>query len=352
MAVFSYTAVDERRNVVRGTVAGASPRQARDELRAKGLAVQTISAESANGSAYARISWAWPGAFGAKVAIFVRELATLLAVGVPLLEGLDTLVRQQRGAMRMALLLLRDEIASGASLAEAMARQPHVFDPLAVSMVEVGEATGNLDSVLEQLAEFKQRSLEFKDRVLTALFYPAIVLSVSLSVSVFLMRFVVPMLLTNLLEARRTLPWPTRVLKGMSDILVDHGAWLLILVIIVAVGIAMGLRTRSGRRLWNRVLLWIPVIGPMARKQEIARMALVVASMMRSGIVFLQSLAIASRSTGNLLMREALDQCHDQVISGRDIGEAMEATGYFPPLVVQVFSVGQKTGRLEEMLQR
>lgn len=350
MTVFIYTAAKNGSEVVQGTIAADSPREARERLRAQGLSVQQMSGQK---SVVTRKKlWRRPNRHAADVTFAVRELSTLLAVGIPLLEALDTLVKQHRGKFRTAMLMLRDRVASGSSLKDAMAEQPLVFDSLCINMVEVGENAGNLDVVLGQLASFNERYLELKDRVITAILYPTLVLFLSIGVSIFLMTVVVPMLLTNLLEAGRPLPLPTRILKSLSDILTNQGWWLFAVAVGVATASLAAVRTTKGRRLWHRAVLSLPIVGQMARKQAIARIALVVSTLMKSGIVFLKAVEIAGRSSRNLVIQEALSEGCDAVGAGRDIGPALEKTGVFPPMVVQMFAVGQQTGRLEETLDR
>ncbi|HVA51071.1 MAG TPA: type II secretion system F family protein [Pirellulales bacterium] len=350
MPVFSYQAIAADKKTTRGTVTADGAKQARDQLRRRGLLVQTIQQTAV--AERRAFTLPWSRRFGSKVTSTIRELATLLGVGIPVTDALDTLAQQQRGAYRTALLILRDRVAAGASLAEAMAEQPDVFDPLCIRMVEVGENSGTLEAVLEQLAGFKERASELKDRVLTALLYPAIVFAVSLAVSLFLMIVVVPMLLTNLLEAGRKLPWPTRVLKAMSDLLVERGWIPAALLAAGACAMVVCLRTSGGRRTWHRFLLRLPLIGSMARKQTIARIALVLSTLIRSGIVYLKAVEIVVRSTSNVVFREALEQSAKEVGAGIEISTSLERTGVFPPLVVHIFSVGQQSGRLEEMLER
>lgn len=351
MPVFAYRAFDRRHAALTGSIAADSPRQARDKLRARGLLIEEIRSQEAGRRARAR--WLFRKRAGAaRSAAALREPATLLSVGVDLPEALGTLARQHRGFFQTALLLLSDRISGGARLAEAMGEQPGVFDELTVRMVEVGENTGNLEEVLDQLADFQERSLQLKDRVIGALLYPAIVFSTALGVSLFLMTVVVPMLLTNLIEAGKTLPWPTRVLKGMSDFLLGYG-WLLVPGGVgLTIAVAILLRTARGRRVWHRLVLRIPLIGSLARRQAISRLAATMATLIRSGIVYLRAAEIAARTTGNGVFREALEKSSRQIAAGRDIGAALEQTGVFPPLVIHVFSVGQASGRLEEMLDR
>jgi type II secretory pathway component PulF len=351
MSVFAYSAVDMNAALVRGTLAADSPRQAREQLRARGLTVQEMHDQLATASKV-WVPWRRTGRHATKLAALIRELATLVGAGIQITQALDTLAGQYRGDFRNAVLLLRDGVSSGRSLAECMGEQPETFDALCVHMVEVGENSGNLDEVLDQLASFNERYLELKDRVVTALLYPALVLFLSVGVAIFLMTVVVPMLLDNLLEAGQQLPWPTRILKTASDVLTHHGPIFAIVCVLGAVALGSVLRTSRGRKAWHRCLLRLPVFGVMSRKQGIARVALIVSTLMKSGIVFLSAIEIAARSTKNLVLRDSLKQTQADVAAGRDIGEAMERTGAFPAMVIQIFTVGQQSGKLEEMLER
>ncbi len=351
MTVFQYTAIGADQRVVRGTIGGETPWEARQQLRELGLVVRDVR-NAADVLPRHRFLWRPRRYHSVRVTEATRELATLLAVDVPLSEALDTLITQYQGRFQTSLLLVRDRVAAGVPLAAAMREQPHVFDSLSVCMVEVGENAGNLENVLQRLADFKERSLQLKDRVLSALLYPAIVFSVSMGVSLFLMGFVVPMLLENLDDVGRQLPWPTRLLKGLSDILTHYGMWVALAAIVSLAVLTFAIRTQRGCRIWHGCLLRLPLVGPMARKQEISRVVFVIATLMQSGIVFLDALRLASETTRNPLMRDALAACERQVGAGTDIGDSLRQSSFFPALVVHVFSVGQKSGRLEEMLEQ
>lgn len=376
MAVFSYTATEVDASVTTGTIVADTPRQARDQLRGRGLTIHQIVEQV--GSAKSRLADGKTGALSPLLAVvdhlanlpkklgsgkkrifvvdFVRELSTLLGVGTPLLEAIDLLVKQHPKAFKPLLLKLRDRVASGVSLADAMHEQSvvngGVFDEVTISMTEVGENAGTLDTVLAEVADFKERSAQLKGKISSALIYPAIVLTVGLGVSIFLMTYVVPGLLHSLIRAGRRLPTVTKLVKGVSDMLV-HDWWLLLLIALglFALGAAV-LSTTAGRRIWDRFLLRVPGLGDLIRKQAIVRIAFVIATLMRSGIAFEKAIAIAQRSTWNVILREALHRCQEAVTAGRDIGAALEHTRAFPITVVQVFSLGQQSGRLEQMLER
>ncbi len=354
MPVFAYRAIDG----VTGTIIADSPRTARDALRSRGITIHSIQHSDPSPA---------PGVPGlvsglslgllrkrreSKAVAFIRDLATMLAIGVPILESLDTSIRQQRGAMRCSIQILRDDIANGLSLAEAMARQPRLFDELCTSIVEVGESTGSLPEALEQLADFKERSLQFRNKVGGALLYPAIVLMMALGVSIFLMTVVVPRLLTGLLEAGRDVPLATQIVKTTSDALLDWWWLMLIIVMTFVAMIAALLSTENGLRLYHGLILRIPGVGSMVRKQAVVRLSVVLSALLRSGVVFVSALGVAERVTRNRVIRDALAGCRSAVTGGGDIAPALEKAAVFPPTVIQVFTVGQHSGELEKMLDR
>jgi type II secretory pathway component PulF len=351
LAVYTYKAFEPTSKLaatLSGTVAADTPRQARDVLRQRGLTVEhlaEVQAEKVH-------RWSGRGRDRHKVTSFARELSTLLAVGTPLTEALESIALQHKSSFRATLLLLREQVSAGSSLATAMASQPAVFDELCVNLIEVGEDAGTLDVALERLARFRERSEQFRGKVGTALLYPGIVLFTAIAVSIFLMSYVVPGILQPLMEARRVLPLPTRIVKGFSDFLIQWG-WLAGLVAL-AVAMLWGtlLNTTRGRRTWDSMLLRLPVLGPLIKKAAVVRIVVIIETLLQSGVVFVRAIQVARKSTRNVVLREALAQCEAAISAGRDIAPALAASGAFPPLVIQVFSVGQQSGRLEEMLQR
>jgi general secretion pathway protein F len=351
MAVFSYTGTDRSSSLVHGTVAADTPRQARDQLRGQGVRVRKLSENAGKSVSRWRPNFSLSST-KTQWATAVHELAMMLHAGIPMLDALDTISEQNQGPFRTAIIGVRDRVAAGSSLAEALRQRPDLFDAASVHMVEVGENSGTLDSVLEQLAEFKRKQLSLRDSVTTALVYPMFLICFGTAAALFLMTSVLPPLLDNLQETLDVLPWPTRVARAISDTLLSYG-WLIAIVAAAAVVIVISLlRTDKGKEFWHRMLLRIPLIGPMAIKQGVARIAMIIGTLSRSGVELTRAVELAERSTGNVIFKKALRQCGDRIAAGEEVADALQQSGAFPPLAVRVFSVGQESGKLDEMLFR
>lgn len=353
MPVYAYKALDPAKSPTQGTISADTPRQARELLRNQGLTVRAIELHSSAATGknwFSKLGQGSPKT--SQVATAIRELSTLLGAGIPILEALETVSRQYTGSFQTTLKVVHDRIKNGSSVSGALAEHPKVFDNLSVSMVDVGEQTGTLADVLSQLAEFKEKSLLFKDRVTTALAYPIFLTCVMVGVTVFLMTFVLPSLLENLVAIGKELPWPTRVVKSSSDFLINYGFMLLVVTIAAAIGIAAFLRTEQGKWLWYRTLLKLPVIGPMAKKQSLSKVALILSTLLKSGLVFDRAVEITAAANNNLVIRKSLIDVKNEVGAGQEMGVALEKQSVFPPVMIQIFRVGQESGQLEPMLDR
>lgn len=350
MAVFHYTGVKSDSSIVRGTVSADTPRQARDQLRGEGVRVKQID-EAGTTSTNTKVALALPlRSFRFQWATAIHEMAMMLHAGIPILDALDTVADQNRGPFRVAMLKVRDRVASGSSLAGALAEQPKLFDPASIHMVEVGENSGTLDSVLQQLAQFKRKQLTLRDSVTTALVYPLFLTCFGTAAAIFLMTSVLPPLLDNLEETVEVLPWPTQIARHLSNMLLDYG-WLLgALVMGILFSLIWILRTEWGQRYWHQKLLKLPILGPMTVKQGVSRIAMIIATLSRSGIELTKAVELAERSTSNRVFKNALKQLGERIAAGEDVSDALAKDGAFPPLAVRVFSVGQESGKLDEML--
>lgn len=351
MSTFQYSGVDPSGRTVRGVVSADTPRAARDRLRETGVSIRkiTIRAERKKVDFFATLR---RHRSSSALTEFLREMATLLQAGVPLLEAIDCSLPQIKKSIQSPLAELRDRIASGESLAEAMSHDAWLFDDMMRGMVRVGEHAGNLEDVLDQIASFREQSAQLQDRVISAVLYPAIVLVVSICVTLFLMTVVVPMLLSNLVELGSELPWPTRVLKAISDALLLHGWWLALMCAGVLATLTVWLRSDNGKLRAAKIMLRMPVFGSLIRKQAIGRVSLVVACLLRSGVELVEALGIASQSCSNILVRKAIEQVTHDIRTGTGLKEAIMKHRVFPPSVAQIFALGQQSGQLEGMLQR
>jgi type II secretory pathway component PulF len=271
---------------------------------------------------------------------------------VPLTEALETLARQHHRGSRIVLEQLRDRVSAGAALASAMAEHSRLFDSMCLQVTRVGEDAGTLEASLARLATHLERSRRMRGKLATAMIYPGLVLGTAVIVTFFLMTFVVPSIIEPLQEMGRPLPLTTRFVKGVSDFTLAWGWVLGLLALAGGLGLLLAVRTSRGRRAWHAFLLRLPLVGELIRKQAIVQVAVTMSTLMKSGIVFVAALQSARGATRNVILAEALERCEQAVTAGNDVGPALEKSRAFGPVVVQVFSVGQQSGRLEEMLDR
>jgi general secretion pathway protein F len=350
MGVFEYKTIDADLSVIDGTIIADSPRQARDVLRDRGLRIMSIKPRSE--SARWTMGWRKKSSSEREGITFIRELGTLLQAGIVLHSAIGTLERQHKHGFKIVIQEISDQIASGSSLAEAMGRQPLYFDSLCVSIVQVGESTGELAAALFKLAEFKEKTSKLRNRVATALMYPLIVSVIGIAVTIFLMTYVVPNLLSTLLQSGKELPAVTQLVKSTSDLLINW--WWLLLggLFIIIICVRQVLRSDAGGLAAQRLILRLPLIGELVRKENTSRIAVMMSGLLESGLQFLDALEIAKRTIRNRVFKIALEDYEEAVRAGRDIATSLEASGVFSPLVIQILAVGQNSGQLEQMLQQ
>ncbi len=351
MAVYEYKAIDVDEASVVGTIVAGTARQARDVLRERGLTIsQVLPVAEASGDSFRRRRRARRAQ--SEVVAFIRELATLLGAGIPLLKALQTLARQHRGHFRTVVEQLSDQVTAGVSLGEAMGRADAYFDEMCVSIVQVGESTGSLEDALRQLADFKEKAHRLRSSITTALVYPAVVCVIGLAVSVFLMTYVVPNLLGTLTQAGKQLPMITRIVKAVSDLLLGWWWAMLAGVSLMVAALKLILRRPGARLTADRLILRIPLIGELIRKENTSRMAVVLAALLRSGLQFVDAVRITRRTMRSRVFRRAMDDYASAVTAGRDVAGPLAASGVFSPMVVQMLTVGQQAGQIEDMLQQ
>jgi general secretion pathway protein F len=257
-----------------------------------------------------------------------------------------------RAVTKRILSQVRESVREGSSLADALSAHPDTFSDLYTGMVRAGETAGALEAVLNRLAEYSERQAEFLSKVRGALTYPIIMMCVGALIMGFLVSYVVPQVATIFEQQHAVLPLMTRVLIRLSSILAGHWFELLLLLVALAAGIAFGLSTTAGRRIYDTWLLRMPYIGPTVVRVICARFARTLATLLESGVQLLPSLGAVKRVVTNGLLAEALEESRESIREGHGMGQTLERSGLFPPLLVEMVKVGERSGDLEQMLER
>jgi len=315
------------------------------EERAAAAATQTSGLARVNVELFARVPQR-------EIALCVRQLGTLLRAGMPLVSALNAIV-EQIGQTRLAriLTLVRESVNGGASLADALGAHPRTFQPLMVNMIRAGEAGGALDVVLERLAVLLEKQASLRRKVQGALVYPIFLLVFGVLVVSFLLVKVVPSVTKIFVDMRANLPTATTVLLAISDF--AQRRWWLIALLVAAAFFALQAygRTDKGRLALDGLKLKVPMFGDLLRKVMVARFASTLSTLMASGVPLLGCLDIVRSIVLNRVLQEAIMEVRGRVQEGGAIAPAMRATGQFPPIVLHMVDVGEKSGTLEEMLE-
>lgn len=286
--------------------------------------------------------------------VFTRQFATLFTAGIPIVQGLDILAKQIENRTFGAVVgQIKASIETGSTFADAMRRHPKVFSDLYTNMVAAGEAGGVLDLVLGRLAVYIEKMMKLKKKVKGAMVYPSIVISVAVLVVAIIMIFVIPVFAKIFGEMGVALPFPTQIVIGMSNFLSGLGG-LALLVILVSTGI--GIRqyrgTKGGRKVTDRLLLNTAIVGNLLKKVAIARFSRTLGTLISSGVPILDALEICAKTAGNVIIEETINNARLDVASGKTVAEPLSRSDLFPPMVVQMISVGEASGSLDQMLEK
>jgi general secretion pathway protein F len=351
--LYAYRALDRHGRITGGTIEAESLRGARQRLRRTGVYPVELDEEreAAARRPALELSLVRERVPSRELAAMTRQLATLVAAGLPLVEALAALAEQtEREGLRRTLARVRQQLTEGRALADALADHPRIFSPLYVNMVRAGEASGALDVVLGRLADYTESQARLLAKVRSALTYPAIMLVLSSAILFFLVSYVVPKVTRIFAETQQQLPALTVVLIAVSGA-AARWWWLLLLgLAAAALGGRAWARTPAGRERIDRLTLRVPYLGRLAQKLAIARFARTLATLLASGIGLLQALDIVKNIVDNRLLARAIEQARDAIREGQSIAPPLAASGLFPPLVVHMIAVGERSGELETML--
>ena len=287
------------------------------------------------------------------LAVFTRQFATMVNAGLPLVQCMDILGRQlDKPFFKEVVLKVTADVEGGSTLAEALEKHPSVFSDLYVNMIAAGEAGGILDVILARLAQFLEKADALQRKVKGAMTYPIIVLTVAGGACIFMLMFVIPVFAKMFSDFGGTLPAPTRIVMGASNFLRDFW-WLLGSIAFVgSVAYKRYRATDAGRLVTDKAALRMPILGDVLRKSGVARFTRTLGTLIGSGVPILQGLEITSRTAGNKVLQLAIESTSRSIAQGDTIADPLKASGVFPPMVVQMISIGEQTGALDEMLSK
>ena len=373
MPRYTYVALDARGQESTGLVEARSSNEAIGQLRQAGYFPTSVYEEGKGGGPDGKAARSTAKALRAAkprerknivlfqrkkiksktLMIFTRQLATLIDSGLPLLRGLNVLAKQERDAvLKRTIDKLAEGVQGGSTFSETLAQHPFIFNNLYVNMVKAGEVGGVLELVLGRLAEFQEKAQKIKNKVIAAMVYPIIVMTMAFAIMTFLLIFIVPKFeaIFHDMLGDKPLPIITLFVIGVSSFVKNHGLILLGSIIAAVAAYKLIARTRPGRSIIDRFTLHLPLVGDVIRKTAISRFSRTLGTLVTSGVPILQALNITRDTAGNMVIASAISRVHESVKEGESIVQPLEASGVFPPMVISMIDVGEETGQLPEML--
>ncbi len=351
MAHFTYKAMDATGKEVTGKIEAATDKMASQQLRERGMRVFEVKEQGAGGDFFANFRKKKVKASDKMT--FTRQLATLIEAGLPLLRALTILTEQSENpTLREMIEDVKNSVQGGSSFSEAIAKYPDTFDKLYVSMVKAGEIGGVLEIVLDRLATFAEKDAQLMAKVKSAMVYPMIMVLVAVIVITILMAFVIPQFTELFGSMGAQLPFPTRILISISDVI--KGYWWAIFGAMAGLyyGSQAWFKTSAGERWRDGMMLKLPVFGELTRKMITARFTRTLGTLIQSGVPILQALSIVKDTTGNVVVGEAMDSVAAAVTEGEPLATPLHKLGVFAPMVTNMIAVGEETGALDQMLIR
>ena len=301
----------------------------------------------------AGVAFFQPKVTGKDVVIFTRQLSTMIDAGLPLVQALEILEKQQANPTFKRLLnSVRTDVEAGSTLADSMRKHPKVFDNLFTNMIEAGETGGILDTILSRLAVFMEKAMALGKKIKGAMTYPTICLALSVIILAVILIFVIPVFSEMFTSFGRALPLPTQIVISMSNFVKAYILYIVIAVIVFIYIFRKIYGTEKGRLSVDRMLLLMPLVGELLRKVAVSKFTRTLGTMLHSGVPILEALQVVPRTANNKVIERAVYRVADSIAEGRPIAEPLEESGVFPNMVVQMISVGESVGALDTMLDK
>jgi type IV pilus assembly protein PilC len=356
MTDFRYVARDNVGNKVAGAVTADTELDAKQELRKKELVIISIEqkrrgAEPKGVLAKARAPR--PHIRSRDLTVFTRQLSTMIAAGIPMLESLEVLAEQaeDRG-FKYALEQIIDDVRSGTDLSSALSRHPTLFKRIYVNMIKAGEASGQVDDILNRLADYQEANDTLKAEIKSAMTYPIVSLTLIAGISIFLLIFIVPQFEKIFVALQATLPAPTRILLAVSHFMRTKAIIWVPALLGIIIALYTYSKTGSGGHLRDYLILRLPVLGPLFRKVAISRFARTFATLLQSGVPILATLEIVATTAGNKVIEDAVTEASQSIRDGEPLATPLAKSGVFPPMVTRMISIGERSGALETLLEK
>lgn len=348
MPFFSYKAKNSNGETQKGKVEAVSQEKAAETLQERGLlviALTPIAERATIGKSSQTMSFA-------DTVIFTRQLASMVEAGLTLTNSISLLVQQAKPSVRAVLSRVLSDVEGGMSFTKALEKHPKVFSKTYVYLVQAGESSGSLDEILNRLADTIEEQKEFRGKIVGALVYPSVVIVVMIAVVIVMMTVVVPKLMSVFEEFGAELPLPTKILIGMSDFMVNYW-WVMLLILAVAGVAGWGwYRDPDSQRLVDKWILKLPIVGELRKKTMLTNFTQTLSMLVKSGVPLVDSLALSTESVGSINYRDHLHTVQEKVEKGVGFGEAISTYDDFPPIMQQMISVGEETGKLDDLLAR
>jgi len=289
----------------------------------------------------------------ADISRFTRQFATMISSGLPMIQCLDILAAQVESVeLRKVINKIKDSVQSGSTLADALAKHPKVFDQLYTNMVDAGEMGGALDVILNRLAVYREKADGLIRKVKGAMMYPIVISIVATGVTVAMLTFIVPVFAKMFSGLGSELPAPTQVVLQISGILQSYYLYILGIIVLLVIGFKLAVKTPDGRLMADRAYINFPVLGNLIRKSAVSRFTRTLGTLLSSGVSILDALEITAKTAGNRVIHDAIRKSVISIAEGDTITAPLKETGVFPPMVTQMIAVGEKTGGLDEMLNK
>ena len=353
MAAFEYIALNERGREQKGVLEADSSRHVRQILRDRGLAPLSVEASSEKRTSKRSFNWFRPSLSVSERALVTRQLATLIAAGLPVEEGLLAVSRQTENTRTQKMLAaVRSQVMEGYSLANSFAEYPNAFPVSYRATVAAGESAGHLDLVMERLAEFTESQQVSRAKIQQAAIYPVVLFILTLAILAGLLGYVVPDIVEVFSDTGQELPFLTTMIIAISNFVVDYGVYVLLLIVLLTVLLRRLLKVPAIRLAWDRRLLHLPVIARLSRGINAAQFSSTLSILSSSGVPLIDAMTITGEVLSNAWLKQAVSRASVNVSEGSTLNAALEKSGYFPPMMLHMIASGESSGELDEMLKK